>query len=221
MGSRVGRGVVGTWGSVGLGVVGSRVVARSVGLGVGSCDKVGGFVNILIEAAVGTDVVATMVGDDVVGSLVAEIGLRVGNDAVGAADGASLPISVEVDEELNVGEEEDVVLTVGGDEDDRLTVGRELDVGIEEEADPLPDTVGMLENNDGTKEDCPPPEVNEVGATEGDDIASAVAFVVEGEGEYVTDPPEDEKLGDGEEEIVVPLEIPRVELNAVGGIVGT
>ena len=141
--------------------------------------------------------------------------------ATGAADGASLPISVEVDEELNVGEEEDVVLTVGGDEDDRLTVGRELDVGIEEEADPLPDTVGMLENNDGTKEDCPPPEVNEVGATEGDDIASAVAFVVEGEGEYVTDPPEDEKLGDGEEEIVVPLEIPRVELNAVGGIVGT
>jgi len=219
--------VVGTSGSDGLGLgIGSRAVAVVIvvvvvgvaskickyGMFMGDAD--GDPVYIFIEEG------AAKVGCDVVGSLVASIGRRVGTDVVVAAVGdndppklvgtevgdeaedESFPVSVEFDEEPNVGEVDDGVLIVVGDEDRLLSrsVGREPDVGrIDEEgrSDTVGPHVGKKEYN-SSPEVSPPEVVVEVGAAEDDNDASPVVFAAEDDGEYVTASSEVETLSDGE-----------------------
>lgn len=198
IGSRVGRGVVGPscCGAV-VGVASSRIM-------VGGSEEV---------------TVAVIVGADVVGSLVARIGVRVGkeeDDALGSpvgsdnVDGARLGDEEEDDDSVGAKD--------GNEEDDVRSDGEELLIIVGDDGD----IDAFVNNNDVGKGELDEPSPAPVDSSElgTNDKLGAV------DGNNDPPPPEDEKVGDGDEEVVVVPFKPSImmidgEKLTVGAAVGT
>ena len=196
IGSRVGRGVVGPCCCAVVGLV----VVTSSRIMVGGSEEVA----------------IAFVGTDVVGSLVTMIGLRVGkeeDDTLGipvgndSVDGARLG-DVEEEEEDSVGAKDGNEEDVGDDGDVDAFVDND-DVGKGELDEPSP---APIDSSDvGTND--------KLGAVDGNNDTSDAS-------DSVAPPPEDEKVGDGDEDVVVvpfksSIMIIDGELLTVGAAVGT
>ena len=212
IGSRVGRSVVGP--SCCGTVVGLFVVVTS------SCIIVGGSEEVTIA----------FVGTGVVGSLVTMIGLRVGkeeDDALGipvgnnSVDGARLGDEEKEDDSVGArdGNEEDDDARIDGDGEEELIIDGDDgdidafvdndDVGKGELDEPSPAPVDSSDVGTNDK----------LGAVDGNNDTSDAS-------DSVAPPPEDEKVGDGDEDVVVvpfksSIMIIDGELLTVGAAVGT
>ena len=211
--------------------IGSRV-GRSV-VGPSCCGTVVGFVVVTSSRIIvggSEEVTIAFVGTDVVGSLVTMIGLRVGkeeDDALGipvgnnSVDGARLGDEEKEDDSVGArdGNEEDDDVRIDGDGEEELIIDGDDgdidafvdndDVGKGELDEPSPAPVDSSDVGTNDK----------LGAVDGNNDTSDAS-------DSVAPPPEDEKVGDGDEDVVVvpfksSIMIIDGELLTVGAAVGT
>ena len=216
IGSRVGRGVVGPCGGTVVGIV----VVTSSRIMVGGSEEV-------------------TIGTDVVGSLVAIIGVRVGKEV---EDALGIPVGNDIVDGARLGdddEEDDSVGTKEGNEENDDDDGEELLIIVGDDGN----EDAFVDNDDVGKGEIDEPASvgsnDKLGAADGNidtsDVSASVALLSsvkdddEGGQDALTDndpPPEDEKVGDGDEEevAVVPFK-PSImiidgEMLTVGAAVG-